>query len=295
MIINEFQHEINGGIMVKDLIKNEIKKYVLESKENWLEEINDHYYDEPIVKFASADDPLFEEYKKIIGSDHLTPGEAFEIFFGKDSYHGGTVISVVLSINEKIRKSNAAQKEWASKEWALLRAFTDGFSKGLDEYLVDFLKQKGYKAVAPAAQEWFKIYGTASGPSSNWSERHIAYAAGLGTFGINDGFITEKGIAIRLTSVVTDLKLTPDVREAKSHTENCLLLSEGICGACIKRCPADALSKGGHDKIKCYKYVYGDESRKLAESYGGNPTVGSGCGLCQTKVPCECKNPKILI
>lgn len=45
----------------------------------WLEEINDHYYDEPIIKFASADDPLFEEYKKIIDNDHLTPSEAFKM------------------------------------------------------------------------------------------------------------------------------------------------------------------------------------------------------------------------
>lgn len=276
---------------MRDLIRNEIKKYVLESKENWLEEIQDRYFDEPIVKFASSEDPLFEEYKKIIGSDHLTPKEAFESFFAKDSYEFGTVISIVLPINEKIIKSNAAQKENASKEWALLRAFTDGFRIGLNKHLVNFLEQKGYKAVAPADLEGFKIYSTPSGPSSNWSERHIAFAAGLGTFGINDGFITEKGIAIRLTSVVTNLTLAPDIRKAESHTENCLLFKKGICGACIKRCPVNAISKDGHDKIKCFKYVYGDESRKLAEVYGGNSKVGSGCGLCQTKVPCECKNP----
>ncbi|MBB6214327.1 ferredoxin [Anaerosolibacter carboniphilus] len=277
---------------MKDLIKNEMIRYVLESKENWLEEINDRYYDEPIIKFASADDPLFEEYKKIIGSDHLTPGEAFEMAFGKDSYHGGTVISVVLPINEKIRKSNAAQTEWASKEWALLRVFGDEvFKKGFIKYIENFLNQKGHRTLAPSDAEWFKLYSTSLGPASNWSERHIAYAAGLGTFGINDGFITEKGIAIRLVSFVTDLKLSVDIREAKNHTENCLLYSKGICGACMKRCPVGAISKDGHDKIKCYKYVYGEESRRLAESYGGSAKVASGCGLCQTKVPCECKNP----
>jgi len=48
-----------------------------------------------------------------------------------------------------------------------------------------------------------------SGPSSNWSERHIAYAAGMGTFSLNDAFITEKGIAIKLLSVVTELEIFP--------------------------------------------------------------------------------------
>jgi epoxyqueuosine reductase QueG len=212
--------------------------------------------------------------------------------FGKDSYHGGTVISVVLPINEKIRKSNAGQKEWASKEWALLRSFGDEiFGKKLRKHLEDFLNQKGHKTVAPLAAEWFKVYATESGPSSNWSERHIAYAAGLGTFGINDGFITEKGIAIRLASFITELKLESDVIAAKNHTENCLLYSKETCGACIKRCPVGAISEKGHDKIKCLQYVYGDESKKLAKSYGAIENLGSGCGLCQTKVTCECINP----
>ena len=109
---------------MKNLIRDEIKKYVLESKDNWFEEIDDHYYDEPIIKFASADDPLFEEYKKIIGNDHLTPGEAFELAFGKDGYQGGTVISVVLPINEKIRKSNRTQTRHGSREWALTRTLS---------------------------------------------------------------------------------------------------------------------------------------------------------------------------
>lgn len=277
---------------MKDLIRNEMAQYVLESKENWLDETNDRFYDEPIVKFASADDPLFEEYKTIIGDEHLTPREAFELAFGKGSYRGGTVVCVILPINEKIRKSNGAQTHHASKEWALLRAFGDEiFRRKCFGHLEQFLNQMGHRTVAPAGAEWFKIHPTGSGPASNWSERHIAYAAGLGTFGINDGFITEKGIAIRIVSVVTELILEPDRREAESHTANCLLYSKGTCGACIKRCPVQAITENGHDKVKCMHFVYGEESRKCAVSYGGNEKTGSGCGLCQTRVPCEYRNP----
>jgi epoxyqueuosine reductase len=283
---------IIGGITMKNLIKSEIKKYVLESKNNWFEEISDHYFDEPIIKFASADDPLFKEYKEIIGNHHFTPMEVFELAFGEGSYKRGTVISIVLPINEKIRKSNRTQTEWASKEWTLARTFGDEiFIKEFAKYLENLLNEMGHKTIAPYASQWFNIQGTALGPTSNWSERHIAYVAGLGTFSINDAFITEKGIAIKLISVVTELELTPDIREAKNHTENCLLCNNGICGACINRCPVNAISKAGHDKIKCMQYVYGEESRKLAESYGGSPKAGSGCGLCQTGVPCEGRNP----
>ena len=283
---------IKGGFAMEDLIKSEIKRYFLESKKNWFEEINDTYYEEPIIKFANAEDLLFEEYKKIIGEHHFTPKEAFELAFGEGSYNGGTVISIVLPINEKTRKSNRSQKRLASKEWALTRTFGDEiFIREFVKHLENYLSEMGYRTISPHYSEWFKIQVDSLGPTSNWSERHIAYVAGLGTFSINDAFITEKGIAVKLTSVVTELKLTPDLRFAKSHTENCLLCSKGICGACIKRCPVNAISKEGHDKITCYKHVYGEESSKLAEYYGASPKAGSGCGLCQTGVPCEGKNP----
>lgn len=279
---------------MEDIIKNEIKRYFRESKENWFEEINDTYYEVPIIQFADTDDLLFEEYKKIIGEHHFTPKEAFELTFGEGSYKGGTVISVVLPINEKTRKSNRSQKKWASKEWTLTRTLGDEiFLRGFINYLEKFLSKMGHRTISPHYSEYFKTHADGSDITSNWSERHIAYAAGLGTFSINNGFITEKGIAVKLSSVVTELKLTPNARVTKNHTENCLLCSKGTCGACIKRCPVNAISKEGHDKIKCYNYVYGAESSKLAESYGASPKAGSGCGLCQTGVPCEGKNPII--
>lgn len=277
---------------MKDLIKNEIKRYFKEGRSNWFEEIKDTYYEEPIIQFADADDSLFHEYKKVIGEHHFTPKEAFELEFGEDSYTGGTVISVVLPINEKTRKSNRGEAKVASKQWTLSRTFGDEvFIRGFVKHLEDYISKIGYKTIAPQYAEGFQISVDALGPTSNWSERHIAYVAGLGTFSLNDGFITEKGIAIRLVSLVTELKITPDVRNFKSHTDNCLLCSKGICAACIKRCPVGAISKEGHDKIKCYKYVYSEESKELAVKRGGSREAGSGCGLCQTNVPCEGRNP----
>ncbi|MDG0056126.1 (Fe-S)-binding protein [Paenibacillus sp. P2(2022)] len=280
---------------MKELIAAEMKAYVSEDKGNFCEELQSPYYEEPIIQFAEANDPLFEDYKRVVGPDHATPQEAFERTFGTGSFGGGTVVSVVLPISETIRKANRAQKARASREWALLRTFGDEyFVRSARHHLAGYLTGLGYRAVAPLDTDWYNIHGATGGPVSNWSERHIAYAAGLGTFSINDGFITEKGIAIRLLSVVTDLQVPPDVRVSSnlSHTGNCLLCSKGICGVCITRCPVQAISKeGGHDKIACMKFVYGEESRKWAVLNGGEAESGAGCGLCQTKVPCESRNP----
>jgi len=265
---------------MKDVIKNKIVNYVLSSKDNWNVETNDRIYDEPIVKFASADDPLFEKYKTIIGEEHFTPREIYEKAFGMDSYHSGTVISIVLPINEKMRKGNREEKEWASKEWRHLPEFD---YKNVCIYITNMLSEMGYKSIAPGDSEWFeKLISPKVGPSSNWSERHVAYVAGLGTFSLNDGFISEKGTAIRLVSVVTELKLQPDVREATNYLENCLYYNKGICGACIRRCPVNAITKNGHDKLKCYHRAYVDAPNRFGVSQ---------CSLCQTNVPCEYKNP----
>ena len=117
------------------------------------------------------------------------------------------------------------------------------------------LESAGYHVVAPDLEQWWETRPTDEGPVSNWSQRHAAYAAGLGTFGLSDGFITAKGVAIRVGSVVCDVALVPSARPYRNHQENCLHYREGTCGRCIERCPADAISTTGHDKPKCRAYL----------------------------------------
>lgn len=280
---------------MKKLIIDSINQFVNESEFNRMVNTGSPYYDQPLVKFAAARDPLFEEYKQIIGSFHFTPEEAFEMEFGKGSFRSGTVISVILPISEAIRNSNRNQKEFASREWALLRTFGDElFIDLLSNYIVNLLQNSGFKSLDPSRSEQFKIFSnTEVGMASCWSERHVAYVAGQGSFSLNDGFISEKGMATRMISVVTDAILPTDVRTAKHHTENCLFCNNGTCGACIKRCPVGAISKKGHDKYKCYAFTYSEQGRQRAVAWGGEYQYGSGCGLCQTKVPCEFNTPVI--
>jgi epoxyqueuosine reductase QueG len=143
--------------------------------------------------------------------------------------------------------------------------------------------------VAPQlAPEWRSLDDAVVGVASTWSERHAAYAAGLGTFSLNDALITPRGIAHRLGSVVTDLALPATPRTAPDHRHNCLWFREQSCGRCISRCPVGAINHAGHDKTICREYVYGTVAAAVAEPYGVTQT---GCGLCQTRVPCEAQIP----
>jgi epoxyqueuosine reductase len=278
------------------IISAEIKFFVKNSALNrMVNSDKDIYFDEPLVQFASGTDPLFNEYKTIIGPEHLTPREALAQAENKapgDIPANLTVISWILPIAEATRKSNRLETKEPSRYWSHTRYYGELLNDAVRTHIVEFLKGMGHMAAAPGLPDILKVYRNEKGMYSGWSERHIAYAAGLGTFSLSDGFITERGIAHRCGSAVTSLELPASPRTAVGHYTNCLLLIGEKCGLCIKRCPAGAITKKGHDKIKCQKYLtsIGYTPQQVKNTYYVNSTV-IGCGLCQTNVPCEDKNP----
>jgi len=276
---------------IAQFIAEEIKTFTGTSPLNRMSESkNGFIFDEPLVQFADGDDPIFLEYKTIIAPGHLTPREALAKAFNKspeDIPARLSVISWILPITGKTRESNRQQKLVPSRLWSYTRWYGEKFNEALREHVVKLLTEIRYLAVAPFLQPYFKTETNEKGRYSNWSERHIAYAAGLGTFSLSDGFITECGIAHRCGSVVTDLVLPVSPRTAKNHYSNCLFYVNSKCRACIVRCPAGAITESGHDKIKCDEYIHSEISYLLEEYEVGY----QGCGLCQTKVPCEFRNP----
>jgi epoxyqueuosine reductase QueG len=136
--------------------------------------------------------------------------------------------------------------------------------------------------------QWAYRQTPEAGICSNWSERHAAYAAGLGTFGLSDGLITEAGKAVRIGSVVVEADISITPRTAASHTANCLFHARGSCGTCIDRCPVAAISTAGHDKNICHAYIRSVTAPYARQITGEQVTP---CGLCQTRIPCESRNP----
>ena len=61
-------------------VQEAITKFVQESSFNHRKVDGGRYFDSPLVGFASASDPLFKQYKKIIGRFHFTPQDIFDIY-----------------------------------------------------------------------------------------------------------------------------------------------------------------------------------------------------------------------
>jgi epoxyqueuosine reductase len=223
----------------------------------------------------------------------MTPEQIFKKAFSNMQFQPEelTVISYILPVTQKTKEDNRKETVHPSKRWALSKHYGGELSKKLTAHLVAILNIAGYPTVANS-YALFPTVGKSEkyGLASNWSERHAAYASGLGTFGLCDGLITERGKAMRCHSVIAKIPIQPTQRPYTDHHAYCLFYANGTCGVCIKRCPAGAISTTGHDKERCREYCFGVAKSYIQKTYSINDY---GCGLCQTGVPCESQNPTL--
>jgi epoxyqueuosine reductase len=272
-------------------VRSLICDYTATSPNNSLHnEAKEKAWDEPLVGFCKGDDAIYQEYKNYVGPFHWTPLEAFQLAFPNISAKPEelTVISWVLPHTEAIKADLRKQTSDPSEKWIRARIYGEEFNEELRRHVAASLVKSGHPAVAPTLSSGFKTEQSPRyGMASNWSERHAAYASGLGTFGLCDGLITAKGKAIRCGSVVARIRIAATPRPYQDHHAYCLFYAKGICGMCANRCPAKAVSKSGHDKQICSKQCAAT-AQYADKQYG---LKGYGCGFCQTGVPCESRIP----
>ncbi len=235
-------------------------------------------YDAPLLGFASAADPLFEKFKQpdIIGDIFMGPGEWLP---GAKS-----IVSFYLPNAKAIRDSNRKMVV-PSLEWVGARIEGQAFVMAACRFLAGFMESLGGQILIPASDKRFRVAKVVS----NWSERHAAFAAGLGTFGLHKGLITKKGTAGRFGSVITTLELVPSTREYESQFEYCPFLMRNKCGACIKRCHVDSITTAGKDKMICSDFL----DNVNMPMFSTPEQRRYGCGKCNISVPCEAGIPNI--
>jgi epoxyqueuosine reductase len=287
-------------------IENAIKGYLRASPLNHLTTFNDEpIFEEPIVVFGRGDNPLFQDLKTIIGEFHLTPREVMEKHikakrwrYGvKSSLENLSVISWALPIAEKTRLVESKAPFGGSTRYNHTRWMGVPFAQHMASYIAVLLEVLGQNAVAPCFSSFFEIKEMPGGwRVANWSERHIAYACGMGTFGLNGLMITPKGCAVYLFSVVCDANLTPTPHTYPSHVANCLFYQDGSCRQCQERCIATAISEQGRSNVACARNLRLEQAEKLKSRGLDENLIGPApaCGRCSTGVPCEHRIPERL-
>lgn len=272
-------------------VESYIKNHMSLIENNNLKELPGFAFAEPIVGFSKGSDALYGFYKDHIDKDfYRTPAEWLESAFGHPfDPEMVSVISWFLPQTDDTKEKTRAVDDCPPLEWTMNRVHGEECNRGLAKALEEHLISLGCDAIAPMCAPDFS-WGDSEKyvKVSNWSERHTAYISGLGTFGLCDGLISKVGKAGRYGSVIVNIPLEATERDYTEYNEYCM--AKDGCTACIKRCPAGAISEKGHDKVLCMKY-HAEVIKKIDhERYGYDGYAV--CGLCQTGVPCESCVPK---
>ncbi len=238
------------------------------------------FYDAPLFGIADAEDPLFQTLREpgIMGQGVLLPKDVLP--------SAKRVISWFLPFTKEVRSANGESMSEPSDSWRQARMEGQDANIALGKAVCRALEAEGAVAIQVSGSGYFKMLAPFC---SNWSERHVAYIAGLGTFGLSKGLITEKGIAGRFGSIVTDAEFPTTPRPYTTPFEYCIM-----CGACAVNCPVDAIdpSKGvaaGKDHVACKTFC---DFTEVMQRCGAGERKRYGCGKCQVNVPCEFRNPR---
>ena len=217
----------------------------------------------PIVRFADAEQPGFAELKIIVDPDHHLPADFLP--------GAKNVLSWFLPFLPEIGRNNL-EGSLCSSQWANAYLVTNEMASWINEQLVVYIQRElGANAAVPSDAGMIGM----DNPRSRWSQRHVAYLAGHGTFGMNNMLISDAGSVGRYFSIVTDLDLEPD---APVTEERCLGKRDGSCGLCMARCEAGALTEAGFDRFKCLRQCLVNMER-----YPGADV----CGKCTVELPCS--------
>ncbi len=223
----------------------------------------------PIVGFCEADE--LEVLKKWVSPDHLMPEDLLS--------SARSVIVYFVPFSEEVVRSNVGG-HYSSKLWAYAYVETNHRIDELNRLIAKKLEVLGFRsATIPPTHNFdaVRLIG-------NWSHKHVAYLAGLGTFGVHTLIITEKGCCGRLGSIVTQAEF-----ECGEPMDGELCLQKrGIdCLKCVERCVFNALRPDGLDKRRCYDVLLENDR------YHSDLPLTDVCGKCCCGVPCDLRAPTI--
>jgi epoxyqueuosine reductase QueG len=244
-------------------------------------------YDDLLAGFQKADHPVFNKIEEII-PEHLKPSD-FLSEFSIDNHAELSVISLAFLFNIKTVEENSRSVSYPSVSWYKATDEFAAFTSFFREFIKAYFAARGNHCVFPNTLKGkYRIIWTNEIKYSTWSERHIAYACGLGSFGLHGSLITRKGCAHRIMSFILDRKFerydTPD----QPWNKNCLSANGKKCGECIKKCPVNSIGRNKRFIAECLRHE-SIENKEAAKKIIGQEI--EACGLCMSGVPCSSTNP----
>lgn len=253
-------------LTMKEVIRAEIQSFL----SRYQDELGcETRWREPLVGFASAADPLFSRLTTVVSPSHSLPDELLP--------GARTAVAFFVPFERSVARSNI-DGMLVSREWALAYIQTNELIGAICQHMKGYIESRGHAVFTTPATHNFDREKL----MSDWSHRHVAFAAGLGGLGLNNMLITKQGCCGRLGSFLTTLELVPDGRSA---AEACLHRAGRSCARCVERCAAGALRADAFDRKRCYAACLQNGAAFTAM---GKADV---CGKCVVGLPCSFTDP----
>ena len=298
-----------ASLSALECVRQFIPDFMSESVENRLADFGCiPVFDAPLTGVADGRDPIFGVFREVVSPRHLMPPEILERYSPPDAdLSCVSVVSWALPFSPEVRRSNRGE-DWPSSLYSVARNNGSAVIFEMSRRLTEELRSLGLAAVSPVLTEEYDAFRSAEHAfSSTWSERHVAYAAGLGRFGLHGSLITPVGSHVRFGSLIVNLPPGPNLARGDDYRAPCFATGGETCGLCRERCPVGAISENGMDKEKCYvrrneireRHLVGYTNKyrmlpsPIVKSGTRKQGFSLGCALCQCGVPCEDSDPAI--
>lgn len=233
---------------IKEVIENTINEAVVKST---------FEFKEPLIGYASPNDPLFLELKKL-HPHHLMPQDLLR--------NVKTIVAFYIPFDLDIARSNRVGTK-VSEKWASAYINANALINEICVLLSEKLNALGVETAYQKATHNFDEKTL----TASWSHRSVAYIAGMGTFGVNRMLITPVGCAGRFGSMAISHFIKPT---AKPDKEYCLFYEGKGCLKCVKSCPIGALTENSINKPLCYERLLKVADEHIAIGFA------DVCGKC---------------
>lgn len=241
-----------------------------------------------IGRAQRADHPAFGRVAAHIPG-HWTPAAAFGAGDTGAAPEALSVVSLAFLMNTRSVAENAAQADYPALSWYETRQQWNTFHPETARRYIAWLAARGMRAVCPPfAPGFWASLGNGRPHGSAWSERHVGWACGLGTFGLQGAFITDDGVCLRLMSFVVAAPWAAYGEPDPDPFGGCLHHRDGSCGVCADRCPSGGVTRQGRNIAACRETV---GVRNGAYARNTLHLDAYACGLCMTATPCALCRP----
>ena len=121
-------------------------------------------FSSPLIGVAKGDDPIFFKFKEVVGPEHYTPLEMWNLNIKKKVISSKLrVMSIIFPFSQKIREESLKPIKLKrilipSEHYSIARNYANEFITVAMENIIEFIGKEGFNGVAGVLSKHFTVF-----------------------------------------------------------------------------------------------------------------------------------------